>query len=305
MTEPSTEPASPARTTKLSLPEIRGRNAGPKLTMITAYDYHTARLAEAAGIDLLLVGDSLGMVVLGYSSTVPVTLEEMLHHTRAVVRGAPRTHVVADLPFMTYQISDAQAMESAGRLLKEGGADAVKLEGGQAMAGRVRALVAAGIPVMGHVGLTPQSAGSLGGFRVQGRGRDAALGILADAEAIVAAGAYAVVVEAVPTELAALMTERLSVPTIGIGAGPACDGQILVLHDLLGLEDRISPRFAKRYADIGTATREAFAAFAAEVRDGVFPDAEHSYAMKPDVAKSLREEVERQTASAPESLGGG
>ncbi len=304
MSEPSTAPAAPARTPKLGLPEIRGRKAGPKLTMITAYDYHTARLAEAAGIDLLLVGDSLGMVVLGYSSTVPVTMEEMLHHTRAVVRGAPHTHVVADLPFMTYQISDAQAMESAGRLLKEGGADAVKLEGGQAMAGRVRALVAAGIPVMGHVGLTPQSAGSLGGFRVQGRGLDAAMGILADAAAIVAAGAYAVVVEAVPTELAALMTERLAAPTIGIGAGPACDGQILVLHDLLGLEDRIAPRFAKRYADLGTVTRDAFATFAAEVRDGAFPDAEHSYAMKPDIARALREEIEQKSPSEPDLLAG-
>jgi 3-methyl-2-oxobutanoate hydroxymethyltransferase len=283
-----TDPVPPRPPAKLGVPEVRARKGGPKLAMVTAYDFPTARLAEAAGIDLLLVGDSLGMVVLGYATTVPVTLDEVVYHAKAVVRGAPDTHVVADLPFLTYQISDAQAIESGGRLLKEAGVDAVKLEGGQAMADRVRALVRAGIPVVGHVGLTPQSAGSLGGFRVQGRELEPALAILGDAEAVAAAGAYALVVEAVPRELAALISERVAVPTIGIGAGPDCDGQVLVAHDLLGLEERIAPRFAKRYADLAAATREAFAAYAAEVRDGAFPDAGHSFAMKPEVAAALR-----------------
>ena len=282
------DPRPPRAPAKLGVLDVRARKGGPKLAMVTAYDYPTARLAEAAGMDLLLVGDSLGMVVLGYATTVPVTLEEVVYHAKAVVRGAPNTHVVADLPFLTYQISDAQAIESGGRLLKEAGVDAVKLEGGEAMADRVRALVRAGIPVVGHVGLTPQSAGSLGGFRVQGRELEPALAILGDAEAVVAAGAYALVIEAVPRELAALIGERVAVPTIGIGAGPDCDGQVLVAHDLLGLEERIAPRFAKRYADLAAATREAFAAYAAEVRDGVFPDAGHSFAMKPEVVAALR-----------------
>ena len=277
---------------KLGVPEVRGRKGGSKLVMVTAYDYPFARLAEAAGVDFLLVGDSVGNVVLGYASTVPVTMEDILHHTRAVVRGAPGTHVVADLPFLSYQIDDARAIENAGRLLKEGGADSVKLEGGRAVAKRIRAIVAAGIPVMGHVGLTPQSAGVLGGLRVQGRELSSARAILADAAAVATAGAYAIVVEAVPTELAELITARVPIPTIGIGAGPNCDGQVLVAHDLLGLEDRIEPRFAKRYAELGAATRDAFAAFAAEVRDGGFPDAAHSYAMKPEVAAALRRAVE-------------
>ena len=283
---------------KLTAPEVQARKRGPKLTMVSTYDYPFARLAEQAGIDLLLVGDSLGMVVLGYESTVPVSLDDVVHHSRAVVRGAPATHVVADMPFLTYQIDDARAIANAGRLLQEGGADSVKLEGGRAIADRIRAIVAAGIPVMGHVGLTPQSAGSQGGFRVQGRELEPALGILADAEAVAAAGAYALVVEAVPTELAALITERVPIPTIGIGAGPGCDGQVLVGHDLLGLEDRVTARFAKRYADLGTAAREALAAFAAEVRDGAFPDADHSYAMKPEVAMALREAVAIDRPSA-------
>lgn len=276
------------RRAKLSVPELRAAKRARRLVMVTAYDYSMARQAEQAGVDLILVGDSLGMVVLGYDSTVPVTLDDILHHTRAVVRGAPATHVVADMPFLTYQVDEARAVENAGRLMQEGGADAVKLEGGRAVADRVRAIVAAGIPVMGHVGLTPQSAASLGGFRVQGRDVESASAVLSGAEAVADAGAYAVVVEAVPTDLAALISERIGVPTIGIGAGAACDGQILIAHDLLGLEDRVSPRFAKRYADLGGATRAAFAAFAGEVREGIFPDAAHSYAAKPDVVAALR-----------------
>lgn len=277
--------------TKLTVPEIRARKGDEKLAMISTYDFPLARLAELSGIDLILVGDSLAMVVLGLDSTVPVTLNDIIYHCRAVVRGAPATHVIADMPFLTYHLDDATTIANAGRLIQEGGADAVKLEGGRTVAGRIRALVDAGIPVMGHVGLTPQSAGSQGGFRVQGRELEPALAILADAEAVVAAGVYALVVEAVPTELAALITERVGVPTIGIGAGPYCDGQVLVGHDLLGLEERVSPRFAKRFADLGAAAREGFAAYVAEVREGTFPDAEHSYAMKPEVAAALRERL--------------
>ena len=297
MTAPPDAPPHPiaganADHRKLTVPAIRARKvaagAGPPLAMVTAYDYPTARLAEAAGVDLLLVGDSLGMVVLGYASTLPVTLEEMIHHARAVVRGAPGTHVVADLPFLTYHLSDAQAIESAGRLLKEAGVDGVKLEGGAGMAGRVAAIANAGIPVVGHVGLMPQAAGSVGGFRVQGRELAGALAVVRDAAAIAAAGAYALVVEAVPADLAAAVTARVAIPTIGIGAGAACDGQVLVSHDLLGLEDRLAPRFAKRYADLASATRDAFAAYAAEVRAGSFPTPDHAYAMKPEIAAALQ-----------------
>jgi len=295
MTDAPHHPDGPAARPKLAAADVRARKTGPKLAMVTAYDYPTARLAEAAGIDLLLVGDSLGMVVLGYAGTAAVTMDEILHHTRPVVRAAPGTHVVADLPFLSYHVSDAQAIENAGRLIKEGGADAVKLEGGRPMAGRIRAIAGAGIPVMAHVGLTPQSAGGLGGWRVQGQDVDSALGIIADAEAVAEAGAYAVVVEAVPSELGKLITARVPIPTIGIGAGSGCDGQVLVCTDLLGIEDRLSPKFSKRYAELGAATRDAFARFAAEVRAGVFPDAAHAYAMKSDVAAALR-----QAARGPE-----
>jgi len=258
---------------KLTAPALQAmkssRAGGPKIVMVTAYDYPTARAVEAAAIEAILVGDSLGMVVLGYTSTVPVTLDEMLHHTRAVVRGAGSVHVVADLPFMTYQVSDEQAVASAGRLMKEGGADAVKLEGGVAMASRIAAIVRAGIPVMAHIGLTPQSASALGGFKVQGRSLDAARGVLADAMSVQEVGAYSVVLEAIPRQLARIITARLDIPTIGIGAGVECDGQVLVSPDLLGSFDRFTPRFAKRFADIGGATRDAFARFVEEVRAGI------------------------------------
>ncbi len=286
--------------TKLTVPALAARKgSAAKLAMLALYDYPTARFAEQAGIDLLLVGDSLGMVVLGYESTVKVTLADILHHARAVVRGAPNTHVVGDLPFLTYQIDDGQALANAGRLIQEGGVDAVKLEGGRDLAPRIERIVRAGLPVMGHVGLLPQSAGALGGFKVQGRDAASARAILADAEAVAAAGAYALVVEAVPAELGALITERVAIPTIGIGAGPGCDGQILIGHDLLGLEERVSPRFAKRYADLAGAARDAFAAFAAEVRAGDFPDAAHSYAMKPAVLAELGPEGRPGSAGEP------
>jgi 3-methyl-2-oxobutanoate hydroxymethyltransferase len=271
----------------LTAAEIAGRKGGQKLVMLAAYDVLTARLAEAAGVDLILVGDSLGSVVLGYQSTVPVTMDEILHHTRAVVRGVHRVHVVADMPFMSFQVADAEAIRNAGRLIKEGGADSVKVEGGRAMADRVRAIVRAGIPVMGHVGLTPQSAGALGGLRVQGNSPEAARGLLEDARAIADAGAFSMVVEVVPAALAEHLSGRVPVPTIGIGAGAGCDGQVLVAADLLGMEDRVSPRYVKRYAELGRATREAFSRFAAEVRSGDFPSQEHAYGVKPAVLAAL------------------
>ncbi|HMM41722.1 MAG TPA: 3-methyl-2-oxobutanoate hydroxymethyltransferase [Thermomicrobiales bacterium] len=272
---------------KITAPAIQAMKGGDKVIMVTAYDYPTARAVEAAGLEAILVGDSLGMVVLGYESTIPVTMADMIHHTRAVMRGVETVHVVADLPFMSYQVSDAQAVENAGRLMKEGGADAIKLEGGRAMASRIEGIVRAGIPVMAHIGLTPQASAALGGFKVQGRSLDAARGVIDDALAVEAAGAYAVVVEAVPRQLARIITSRLSIPTIGIGAGADCDGQVLVNGDLLGSFDRFTPRFAKQYTNLAAAMRDAFAAFAAEVRSGEFPANEHGFAMSRDVIATL------------------
>lgn len=276
---------------KITAPAIQGMKGGDrKITMVTAYDYPTARAVEAAGLDMILVGDSLGMVVLGYDSTVPVTMEDVIHHTRAVMRGVETVHVVADLPFMSYQVSDEQAVMNAGRLMKEGGADAVKLEGGRNAASRIAAIVRAGIPVMAHIGLTPQSAAALGGFRVQGRSLDAARGLIADALAVEDAGAYAVVIEAVPRQLARLITARVAIPTIGIGAGADCDGQVLVSGDLLGSFDRFTPRFAKRYAELAATMREAFAAYARDVQAGEFPAQEHGFAMPREVVAALEAE---------------
>jgi 3-methyl-2-oxobutanoate hydroxymethyltransferase len=272
---------------KLSAEAISERKGGPKLTMLAAYDYPTARLIEAAGVDIILVGDSLGMVVLGYDSTVPVTVDDILHHTRAVVRGAPNTHIVADMPFLSYHLSDTQAIENAGRLIQQGGADSVKLEGGRRIAERIQAIVDAGIPVMGHVGLTPQTAGKSGGFRVQGRDLASALAIVEDAEAIAATCVYSMVVEAVPADLGRIVTQRVSVPTIGIGAGADCDGQVLVSNDLLGIDSNLSLRFAKRYAELGPAMEGAFASYVKEVQGGVFPAPENSFTMKPEVLKAL------------------
>lgn len=278
---------------KLTAREIAARKHGDKLVMLAAYDVLTARAIERAGIDVILVGDSLGMVVLGYETTVPVTVDDIVHHTRAVVRGAPKTHVVADLPFLSYHLGDAQAIENAGRLVQQGGADSVKLEGGRAVAGRIRALVEAGIPVMGHVGLTPQSIGVTGGFRVQGRDRLTAKQIVEDAEAVASAGAYAVVLELVPAELARIVTARIPIPTIGIGAGPDCDGQVLVAADLLGLDDRPSFRFVRRYAELGAAMTDAFVRYAADVRGKAFPTDAQSYSMKPDVLEALDRDLLR------------
>ena len=266
----------PARVT---VPAVRSRKAAagaPPLVMVTAYDAPTARLADAADVDLLLVGDSLAMVVLGYDDTLSVTVDDMVHHTAAVARTAPRALVVADLPWMSYHVSAEDTVRNAARLIRAG-ATAVKLEGGAKRVPVVRALVDAEIPVMGHLGLTPQSVHALGGFKVQGRRPEAADALVEDALALVEAGVFGVVLEAVPAALARRVTEAVPVPTIGIGAGPACDGQVLVLHDLLGLEDRVLPRFVRRYASLRADGTAAVAAFAADVRAGAFPGPEETY----------------------------
>jgi 3-methyl-2-oxobutanoate hydroxymethyltransferase len=258
----------------VTVPDFQAAKArGQRLTMLTAYDYTMARLLDAAGVDSLLVGDSLGMVVQGLPDALPVTLDEMVYHTRLVARGVRRALLVADLPFMSFQVSPQQALESAGRLVKEGGAHAVKLEGGVRSAGAVEAITGADIPLIGHIGLTPQSVRRLGGFKVQ---RDAER-LLEDALAVEAAGAFAVVVECVPSDLAVRLTATLKIPTIGIGAGPGCDGQVLVTPDLLGLYDDLRPRFVKQYADLGLEIRRAVETYCREVREGTFPAPEHSF----------------------------
>jgi 3-methyl-2-oxobutanoate hydroxymethyltransferase len=253
------------------------KRKGQKIVMVTAYDWPTARLVEEAGIPVILVGDSLGMVVLGYESTVPVTIDDMVHHTKAVVRGTSRAMVVADMPFASYHGSFDTTLRNACRLLQEAGAQAVKLEGGVAVAETVRGLVRAGIPVMGHVGLGPQSVLQLGGFKVQGKSPEGARRVIHDALALEEAGAFAVVLETVPMELARAITQRLTIPTIGIGAGPHCDGQVQVIHDLLGLFPGFVPKHTRRYADVATIVREALAGYARDVETGAFPSEEHSY----------------------------
>ena len=268
-------PAAAANELRLvTVPEFMAAKArGTRLTMLTAYDYTMARLLDDAGVDSLLVGDSLGMVVQGQPDSLAVTLDEMVYHTRLVARGVRRSLLVADLPFMSYQVSPQQALESAGRLIKEGGAHAIKLEGGVRSAAAIAAITGAEIPLMGHIGLTPQSVRRLGGFKVQ---RDAER-LMEDALAVEAAGAFAVVVECVPTDLAARITATLKIPTIGIGAGPHCDGQILVTPDMLGLFDDLRPRFVKHYADLGQSVRKAVEGYCREVRDGSFPGPEQSF----------------------------
>ncbi|MGA3119499.1 MAG: 3-methyl-2-oxobutanoate hydroxymethyltransferase [Polyangiaceae bacterium] len=270
------EPAESNR--KVTVPDIRARKrSGPALAMVTAYDYTMARLMDAAGADLILVGDSLGMVAQGLANTLAVTIDEICYHGRSVARGSTHAHVVGDMPFMSYQVSPAQAVESAGKLLKDGAFESVKLEGGEAMAEHVARIVRAGIPVMGHVGLLPQSVHAMGGFKVQGRGADAAAKIVADARAIEDAGAFAIVVEAVPPDVAKEITIGSRVPTIGIGAGGQCDGQVLVCTDLLGMTRGHTPRFAKRYADVGHVIVDAVRRYVDDVRSGAFPADEHAF----------------------------
>jgi 3-methyl-2-oxobutanoate hydroxymethyltransferase len=278
---------------KVTVPDLRARKSderGEKIAMVTAYDFTMARLVDEAGVDMVLVGDSLGMVVQGLSTTIPVTLDEMAYHCRSVARGLARAHLVGDLPFMSYQVSPAQAVESAGKLMKEGGCESVKLGGGGEVAEHVMRIVRAGIPVVGHVGLTPQSVHALGGFKVQGRGAGAEK-VLDDAIALEQAGAFCIVLEAIPPDLAARITELVSVPTIGIGAGNACDGQVLVCTDLLGLSRGHQPKFAKRFADLGEQAVDAFSAYVREVRSGEFPAAAHSYKPNSSLPGAPRHEV--------------
>lgn len=265
---------------KVSLTNLAEKKArGERIVMVTAYDYPTARLADEAGLDLVLVGDSAAMTVLGHDSTVPATMDEMVMLTRAAARGTQRPLLVADMPFGSFQVSDEEALRSAIRFVKEAGADAVKLEGAGSSLSRVRTIVAAGIPVMGHVGLTPQSATALGGLRAQGQTATRALKLFDEARALEAEGCFAVVLEAVPARVSARISEALSVPTIGIGSGPGCDGQVLVLHDLIGLYQGRSARFVKRYADVGGTIKDALERFAADVRAGAFPEEEHTYSI--------------------------
>ncbi len=271
----------PAGNGKITVPDIVARKsqgtANPKITCLTAYDYPTARLADEAGVDMLLVGDSLAMVVLGYENTLPVTIEEMLHHTRAVRRGTRRALLIADMPYGSFHTGIAESVRNAVRFVKEAGAEAVKIEGGEKRLELIHRLVEAEIPVMGHVGLTPQSLHALGGFKVQGKTAEAAEQLLRDARAVEAAGAFSIVLEAVPRELAAQVTRELRIPTIGIGAGPECDGQVLVIHDMLGLHLGRQPKFARRYANLSETIAQAVAQYCDDVRAGRFPSDEESY----------------------------
>jgi 3-methyl-2-oxobutanoate hydroxymethyltransferase len=266
------------------------RNAKQKnerLTMLTAYDYSTAKLIDAAGIDSVLVGDSLGMVMLGYEDTLSVTMEDMIHHTKAVARGVKDALVVSDLPFMSYQTSVYDAVSNAGRLIKEGRAQAVKLEGGIEVCPQIKAIVEASIPVMAHIGLTPQSVNAFGGFKVQGKDEEAARSLIEQAKAVEAAGAFAVVLECIPAKLAELITKSISIPTIGIGAGNGCDGQVLVYQDMLGLYSDFTPKFVKRYAEIGPQMQTAIEGYISEVKSGAFPAAEHTFALSDAVIEKL------------------
>ena len=265
------------------------KRRGERIAMLTAYDFAFARIFDQAGIDVLLVGDSLGMVVLGYDSTIPVTMEDMLHHTKAVVRGSERAIIVGDMPFMSYQTGVADAVRNAGRFLQEAGMDAVKLEGGSERAEAIQAIVAAGIPVMGHLGLTPQSVNQLGGFRPQGQDLETARRLVNDAEILQQAGCFSLVLESIPARLADLISRRLEIPTIGIGAGVSCDGQVLVTHDVLGLFDRFTPRFVKKYADLHFEMARAFAAFKSDVESRTFPAPEHSVEMPDEAWNALVE----------------
>ena len=265
---------------KFTVLDMQAKKAAKSpITMLTAYDYTGGILVDAAEIDVILIGDSLGMVIMGLESTIPVTMEDMLHHCRAVARGAKYAHLVGDMPFMSYQADVAEALRNAGRLLKEGNVDSVKLEGGQEVVDTVRAIVAAGIPVMGHIGLTPQSVNKFGGFKTQGRTAAAAKGLVESALALEDAGCYAIVLEAIPAPVAEAITQRVGIPTIGIGAGPGCDGQVLVYHDVLGLFDRVRPRFVREYAQLKNPIIEAFSSYREDVQRRQFPAEEHSFAM--------------------------
>lgn len=263
------------------------KEKGNKLTMLTAYDYSVSKIIDEAGINGILVGDSLGMVCLGYEDTLSVTMEDMIHHTKAVSRGARNALVVSDMPFMSYQTSTYDAVYNAGRLVKEGRAQAVKLEGGSAVSEQIKAIVNAGIPAMGHIGLTPQSVNIFGGFKVQGKSEEAARRLIKEAQLIEEAGAFAVVLECIPGNLAKIISEKVSIPTIGIGAGEGCDGQILVYQDMLGMFTDFKPKFVKHYGDVGNAMKEAFKDYIKEVEAGVFPGEEHSFKISDEIIEKL------------------
>lgn len=266
---------------------LEQKKNGEKITMLTAYDYSTAKLIDEAGINSILIGDSLGMVMLGYEDTLSVTMEDMIHHTKAVTRGAKNALVIADMPFMSYQTSVYDAVVNAGRLIKEGGAQAVKLEGGATVCEQIRAITNASIPVMGHIGMTPQSVNAFGGFKVQGKSEEAARKIIEDAKAIEEAGAFGIVIECVPAKLSKLISEVVSIPTIGIGAGAGCDGQVLVYQDMLGMFSDFTPKFVKKFADVGTIMNTAFKAYIDEVKSGSFPSEEHGFKISDDVIEKL------------------
>ena len=291
LTPDHTDPKVPERKKVTSMVFRQKKAHGEPITMLTAYDYPTALAEDKAGIDAILVGDSLGMVVLGYPNTLPVTMEDMLHHCRAVARGAKYALLIGDMPFMSYQVSTEEATRNAGRFLQEAGMDAIKLEGGRDRADAVRGIVAAGIPVMGHLGLTPQSVNQLGGFRSQGKTASAAKRLLEDALLLEESGCFSIVLESVPARLADLISKKLSIPTIGIGAGVGCDGQVLVTHDLLGLFDRFTPRFVKKYANFHVEMQRAFTDYISDVQQRSFPTMDHSVEMDESEWQSLQEEI--------------
>ena len=273
---------------KLTIQDIiMMKQNGEKISMLTAYDASFAGLIDASGIEMVLVGDSLGMVLLGYDSTIPVTMEEMLHHCRAVNRGVKRAVMVGDMPFMSYQVSESEAITNAGRFLKESGCDAVKLEGGTEMCDKVKAISLAGIPVMGHIGLTPQTASQLGGYKVQGRDADSARKLLQSARDLEASGAFSIVLECIPAELSEIITKAVSIPTIGIGAGKHCDGQVLVTHDMVGMFEKFIPSFVKQYANLASQIKEAVATYNEEVKNGSFPSEEQSFNVQVDIQNLL------------------
>jgi len=276
------------RTTIIQIKEMKQK--GKKIPMLTAYDYATAKLIDGVGVPLILVGDSLGMVILGYESTIPVTMDEMLHHTKAVVRGTEQALIIGDMPFMTYHASVSEALHNAARFIQEGGAQVVKLEGGETMAETVRRIVECGIPVMGHIGLTPQSVNQLGGFKVQGKTQETALRLVKDACALEEAGVFGIVLEAVPTPLAKIITKKVGVPTIGIGAGPFCDGQVQVVSDLLGLFTDFVPKHAKQYARLSDIIKQAVGDYINEVQAGTFPTDKQSYTMDESLLAGLEQE---------------
>ena len=290
----ATIPVSTSSRKKVTTSVFRQKKErGEPITMLTAYDYPTALAEDEAGVDSILVGDSLAMVVLGYQNTLPVTMDEMLHHARAVARGAKYALLIGDMPFMSYQASTEEAVRNAGRFLKEAGMEAIKLEGGRERLDAIRAIVGAGIPVMGHLGLTPQSVNQLGGFRPQGKSASAAKRLLEDASLLEEAGCFSLVLESVPARLAQLISQRLSIPTIGIGAGAGCDGQVLVTHDLLGLFDRFTPRFVKKYANLSAEMQRAFTDYISDVQQREFPSAEHSVEMDDREWERLLKEIEK------------